>query len=112
MDKFNETDVPDGLPHSEADGADDAGCWGWETWTTMIMADETGLSTWHCPDCGAANLLFLVQGEALPETLECAFCDHASDPINWIVWGTVDDTIRTSSHEILILPLVDETHGA
>ena len=48
-----------------------------------MLASMTVMVEWDCPICEISNLIFLVEGEPLPEELDCSFCDHESGKIKW-----------------------------
>jgi len=48
-----------------------------------MNAVETTGATWECPECNCVNQEFLFEGESLPEILQCSFCNHKSEPIEW-----------------------------
>ena len=48
-----------------------------------MNAHETELNYWTCPDCGTRNSLFLIEGQPLPDELECCVCEHVSGEIEW-----------------------------
>jgi len=48
-----------------------------------MIATETTLATWECPICGLKNTDFLIEGQPLPDELQCSFCGHESDLIDW-----------------------------
>ena len=50
-----------------------------------FMSDE--YLTWECPECEMDNSIDIEAGagvEDLPKILECNFCDHVSDEIDWL----------------------------
>jgi len=47
------------------------------------MIEETVLAIWECPICGLENTSFLIEGESLPDELQCSFCGHESGLIKW-----------------------------
>lgn len=49
-----------------------------------MLAEESEMCTWVCPDCGVKNEEFILEGEQLPpDELDCDFCGHESGPIDW-----------------------------
>ncbi len=52
-----------------------------------MLAHQTGLVDWDCPECGIPNSIFLVEGESLPDELDCSFCEHESGKITWENYG-------------------------
>ncbi len=48
-----------------------------------VLAKKTQILTWKCPICEVENTIFLIKGEQLPDELQCSFCNHESDLINW-----------------------------
>lgn len=47
------------------------------------ILQESGMTTWTCPECGYENELFMLEGDSLPEELECPICNFNSGPIEW-----------------------------
>ncbi len=48
-----------------------------------MIAEDTELCHWTCPDCGGSQEIILVKGMEIPENLECGDCGHCSPPLKY-----------------------------
>ncbi len=48
-----------------------------------MKAKKTQNLTWVCPDCKLENNIFFIEGEILPDVIECSFCNHVSPELEW-----------------------------
>ena len=64
-----------------------------------MIAKETELLHWDCPDCYGSQELILVKGMELPEILECLDCGHKSPPLKYTDGEGGKDDMPTDAYK-------------
>ena len=48
-----------------------------------MIATDTEILYWDCPDCNGNQEIILIKGMELPERLECLDCGHTSPSLKY-----------------------------